>query len=94
MNKVTIDDVRLRGKRVLVRVDFNVPMEEGRITDDKRITESLPTINKILKDGGRAILMSHLGRPDGKKKSELSLRPVAGRLSELIHKPVHFAPDC
>ena len=94
MNKLTIDDVRMKGKRVLVRVDFNVPMEGGRITDDKRIIESLPTINKILNDGGRAILMSHLGRPDGKKKPELSLRPVAQRLSELIHKPVHFAPDC
>lgn len=94
MNKLTIDDVHLKGKRVLVRVDFNVPMEGGRITDDKRIIESLPTINKVLNDGGRAILMSHLGRPDGKKRPEFSLRPVAQRLSELIHGPVLFAPDC
>jgi phosphoglycerate kinase len=94
MNKLTIDDVRLKGKRVLVRVDFNVPMEGGRITDDKRIIESLPTINRILTDGGRAILMSHLGRPDGTNKPGLSLRPVAQKLSELIHRPVLFAPDC
>jgi phosphoglycerate kinase len=94
MNKLTIDDVRSRGKRVLVRVDFNVPKDGERITDDKRIVESLPTINKIIRDGGRAILMSHLGRPDGKRNPKYSLGPVARRISELIHKPVGFAPDC
>ena len=94
MNKLSIDDIRVRSKRVLVRVDFNVPMDGGRITDDKRIRESLPTIYDILGDGGRAILMSHLGRPDGKRNPKFSLEPVARRLSELIQKPVGFAPDC
>jgi phosphoglycerate kinase len=94
MNKLTIEDVRLRGKRVLVRVDFNVPKDGDRITDDKRIVESLPTINKIIRDGGRAVLMSHLGRPDGKRNLKYSLELVSRRLSELIHKPVMFAPDC
>jgi phosphoglycerate kinase len=94
MNKLTIDDVRLRGKRVLVRVDFNVPKDGDRITDDKRIVESLPTINKIIREGGRAVLMSHLGRPDGKPNIKYSLELVSRRLSELIHKPVMFAPDC
>ncbi|MBI1807449.1 MAG: phosphoglycerate kinase [Ignavibacteria bacterium] len=94
MNKLTVDDIRLRGKRVLVRVDFNVPMENNRVSDDTRIIESLPTIKKILGDGGRAILMSHLGRPKGKRNTEFSLQPVANRLSELLHKPVKFAHDC
>jgi phosphoglycerate kinase len=91
---MTIDDVKLDGKRALVRVDFNVPMEQGRITDDKRIVESLPTIKKILKDGGIAILMSHFGRPKGKKVPEYSLRPVAERLAALLGTPVKFADDC
>ena len=77
MNKLTIDDIRLNGKRVLVRVDVNIPMENGAITDDTRIRESLPTIKKIIKDGGRAILMSHLGRPKGKRNLEFTLQPVA-----------------
>jgi phosphoglycerate kinase len=94
MNKQSIDSVSLRGRRVLVRVDFNVPMEAGRITDDIRIVESLPTINKIVSDGGRAILMSHLGRPKGKPKPEFSLKPAAERLAELLGKPVAFATDC
>lgn len=94
MNKLTIDDISLKSKRVLVRVDFNVPMENGKITDDTRIVESLPTIKKILSSGGRAILMSHLGRPKGKPTSEFSLNPVAGRLSELLGRPVPIAPDC
>jgi len=94
MKKLTIDDIRLRGKRVLVRVDFNVPMENGRVTDDTRILESLPTIKKILADGGRAILMSHLGRPKGKRNPEFTLEPVAKRLAELLGKPVQFAQDC
>jgi phosphoglycerate kinase len=95
MNTLTIDDLQLKGKRVLVRVDFNVPLDEQqRITDDTRIVESLPTIRKILADGGRAILMSHLGRPKGKPKPEYSLKPVAQHLSSLIGKPVQFPPDC
>ncbi|MGB2867144.1 MAG: phosphoglycerate kinase [Bacteroidota bacterium] len=95
MNKLTIDDLQLKGKRVLVRVDFNVPLDEHQtITDDTRIVESLPTIKKILADGGRAILMSHLGRPKGKPKPEFSLKPVANHLAKLLHKPVKFAVDC
>ena len=94
MPKRSIDSVDLRGKRVLVRVDFNVPMEEGRVADDTRIVESLPTIRKIVADGGRAILMSHLGRPKGKPKQEFSMKPVAERLSVLMGRKVGFAPDC
>jgi 3-phosphoglycerate kinase len=94
MNKLTIDDVQLNGKRVLVRVDFNVPLDENqKITDDKRITAALPTIEKIIKDGGKIILMSHLGRPKGKVQPEFSLKPVAEKLSELINKEVKFAND-
>jgi len=95
MNKLTIDDVYSRGKRVLVRADFNVPLsEEGSITDDLRIRESLPTIRKIIEDGGRAILMSHLGRPKGKVVPEMRLTPVALRLSEYLKKEIKLAPDC
>ncbi|MBZ0204621.1 MAG: phosphoglycerate kinase [Ignavibacteria bacterium] len=100
MNKLTIDDLSagdLKGKRVLVRVDFNVPMskdEAGKITDDKRIVESLPTIRKIISEGGRAILMSHMGRPKGEKNLKYSLRPVAEHLSMLLDKPILFADDC
>lgn len=95
MQKLTIDDVQLNGKRVLVRVDFNVPQDvHQHITDDTRIVESLPTIKKILSSGGRAILMSHLGRPKGKPKPEFSLRPAAEHLSKLLGQPVTLAPDC
>jgi phosphoglycerate kinase len=95
MKKMTIDQVPLKGKRVLVRVDFNVPLDEKlNITDDTRIRESLPTINKVLKEGGRLLLMSHLGRPKGKPKPEFSLKPVAAHLAKLIGCPVDFAPDC
>lgn len=101
MNKLTIDDLSasgsLKSKRVLVRVDFNVPMSKesaGVITDDKRIVESVPTIKKIIKDGGRAILMSHMGRPKGEKNMKYSLRPVAMHLAQLLDKPVLFAEDC
>lgn len=95
MNKLTIDDVHVKGKSVLVRVDFNVPLDENqKITDDTRIVESLPTIKKILNDGGRAVLMSHLGRPKGKSTPEFSLRPVAEHLTKLLGKPVQAAPDC
>ncbi len=95
MNKLSIDQVELKGKRVLVRVDFNVPLDENlNITDDTRITESLPTIKKIIKEGGKAILMSHLGRPKGGPNPKYSLKPTAKRLSELIGKEVKLAPDC
>ncbi|MDZ7722065.1 MAG: phosphoglycerate kinase [candidate division KSB1 bacterium] len=95
MNKQTIDDLSLKGKRVLVRVDFNVPLtEDKKVGDDKRIVAALPTIKKVIQDGGKAILMSHLGRPKGKVKPEFSLEPVSKKLSELLNQPVTFAPDC
>lgn len=91
----SIDDLQLQHKRVLIRVDFNVPLDDnGAITDDNRIVESLPTIRKVIADGGRAILMSHLGRPKGERKEKYSLRPVAQALSALLGKPVELAPDC
>ena len=95
MNKKTVSDVRIRGKRVLVRVDFNVPLDdEGRITDDRRITESLRTISHLRAQGARVILASHFGRPGGKVKEELRLDPVAARLSELLRAPVRKLSDC
>lgn len=95
MKKLSIDNVDLKNKRVLVRVDFNVPLDENlQITDDIRITSSLPTINKIIKEGGKAILMSHLGRPKGKVNPKYSLKPAAERLSILLGKEVRIAPDC
>ncbi len=95
MNKLAIDQVELKGKRVLVRVDFNVPLDENQnITDDIRIKSALPTIEKIISDGGKVILMSHLGRPKGEVKPEFSLKPAAVRLSELLNKDIQFASDC
>jgi len=95
MNKKTIDDIVLKGKKVLVRVDFNIPLDENqKITDDTRIKESLPTIKKIIGDGGCAILMSHLGRPKGKVNPKYSLKPTVDRLSELLKITVKFATDC
>jgi len=95
MNKLSIKDVNFSGKKTLVRVDFNVPLDENlNITDDIRITSSLPTINKIIADGGKVILMSHLGRPKGKPNPKYSLKPAAVRLSELLNKEVKLAPDC
>ncbi|MFC1558469.1 phosphoglycerate kinase [candidate division KSB1 bacterium] len=95
MKRLSIDDLELKGKRVLMRVDFNVPLDENqRITDDTRIRASLPTIKKIVSEGGRAVLMSHLGRPKGQVKPEMSLRPAALRLGELLEQEVKIAPDC
>ena len=94
MNKLTIDQVELSHKRVLVRVDFNVPLDGDKVTDDIRIRESLPTIRKIIASKGKCILMSHLGRPKGKRAMEFSLAPAAKRLSELLGQPVIMAPDC
>lgn len=95
MKKLSIEKVDLKGKKVLVRVDFNVPLDENlKITDDIRITSSLPTIKKIIDDGGKVILMSHLGRPKGKVNPKYSLKPAAERLSELLGKQVTMAPDC
>jgi phosphoglycerate kinase len=95
LKKLSIDKLNLKNKRVLVRVDFNVPLDDNlNITDDRRITSSLPTINKIIEEGGKAILMSHLGRPKGKPNPKYSLKPAAKRLGELLSKDVKLAPDC
>jgi len=94
MNKLLITDIDFKGKTVLVRVDFNVPLDKNQnITNDRRIVASLPTIKKIIGDGGRAVLCSHLGRPKGKIVPEMTLKPVAVRLSELLGQEVKFAPD-
>jgi|WetSurMetagenome_2_1015567.scaffolds.fasta_scaffold197129_1 phosphoglycerate kinase len=95
MKKLSVSALNFKGKRTLVRVDFNVPLDKNlHITDDRRITESLPTIKKIIADGGRVILCSHLGRPKGKAVPEMSLKPAAKRLSELLGREVKMAPDC
>ncbi|MCD6505470.1 phosphoglycerate kinase [Candidatus Poribacteria bacterium] len=93
MTKLSVRDLDLKGKRVLMRVDFNVPLEKGVITDDTRIRAALPTIKYIIERGGKLILMSHLGRPKG-VDPKLSLKPVSKRLSELLGKEVKMAPDC
>src|SRR5689334_6114704 len=94
MAKKTIGEVDVKGKRVLARVDFNVPLDGNRITDDRRIVQALPTIKNVLDRGGRLILMSHLGRPKGGPEPKYSLKPAASRLSELLGKDVAFANDC
>ncbi|MTI69550.1 MAG: phosphoglycerate kinase [Firmicutes bacterium] len=94
LNKKSVEDIDLKGKKVLVRCDFNVPMnDDGEITDDRRIKSALPTIEHIIKEGGMPILMSHLGRPKGEVKPELSLEPVAKRLANLLGREVLFAED-
>jgi phosphoglycerate kinase len=94
MSKLTINDVDLRGKRVFIRVDFNVPLKDGVVTDDTRIRETLPTLRLAIQKGGRLVLASHLGRPKGGPDPKYSLRPAAKKLEELLGKPVAFALDC
>ncbi|MDO4734769.1 MAG: phosphoglycerate kinase [Lachnospiraceae bacterium] len=93
LNKKTVDDINVKGKNVLLRVDFNVPLKDGEITDDTRIKAALPTIKKLSGDGAKLIICSHLGKPKGEVKPELSLKPVAERLSELLGKHVKFLKD-
>src|SRR5438034_6242211 len=90
----TMADVPVKGKRVLMRVDFNVPLEGSRITDERRIVQAMPTIKSVIERGGRLILMSHLGRPKGGPEPKFSLKPAADRLGELLGKPVKFVADC
>ncbi len=93
LNKKSVDDINVKGQRVLVRCDFNVPLKDGKITDENRLVAALPTIKKLINDGGKVILCSHLGKPKGEPKPELSLAPVAVRLAELLGQPVLFAAD-
>ena len=94
MNKLTIEDIELKGKRVLMRVDFNVPLEDGRVANDQRIKAALPTIKHIIDRGGKLILMSHLGRPKGQRVSAMSLNPCVLVLGELLRQDVAFVDDC
>ena len=93
LNKKSVDDINVKGKKVLVRCDFNVPLKDGKITDENRLVAALPTIKKLIADGGKVILCSHLGKPKGEPKPEISLAPVAKRLSELLGQEVKFAAD-
>ena len=93
LNKKSVDDINVKGLRVLCRCDFNVPLKDGKITDENRLVAALPTIKKLIADGGKVILCSHLGKPKGEPKPELSLAPVAARLSELLGQEVKFAAD-
>jgi phosphoglycerate kinase len=94
MNKLTIHDLDLKSKRVFIRVDFNVPLKDGKVTDDTRIRETLPTLRLAIQKGGRLVLASHLGRPKGGPDLKYSLAPAAKKLEELIERPVAFANDC
>ena len=94
MDKMTLEDVQVEGKKVLMRVDFNVPIKDGEIGDDNRIVQALPSINYVIENGGKLILMSHLGRPGGEVDKSLSLKPVAEHLQSLVDTNVHFAEDC
>src|SRR5207247_8510595 len=93
MSKLSIRDLDLKGKRIFIRVDFNVPIKDGKVDDDTRIRAAIPTIDYAPEDGGRVILASHLGRPKGERIEKYSLRPVAEHLSKLIEKPVGLAED-
>ena len=93
LNKKSVDDINVKGQRVLVRCDFNVPLQDGKITDENRLVAALPTIKKLIADGGKIILCSHLGKPKGEPKPELSLAPVAKRLTELLGQEVKFVPS-
>jgi phosphoglycerate kinase len=95
MAKLTIDQIELKGKVVLIRVDFNVPLDDQQnVRDDFRIRAAIPTIEKVMNDGGKAVLCSHLGRPKGQRVEKMSLRPVAVRLGQLMGTHVKFAEDC
>src|SRR5271168_1534803 len=94
MNKLSIRDLQLAGNRVFIRVDFNVPLDGAKVTDETRIRETLPTLWLAIERGARLVLASHLGRPKGKRDPKYSLAPVAARLRELLGKPVEFASDC
>lgn len=93
LNKKTVDDINVKGKKVLVRCDFNVPLQDGKITDENRLVAALPTIKKLVADGGKVILCSHLGKPKGEPKPDMSLAPVAARLTDLLGQEVKFAAD-
>src|ERR1700704_668408 len=94
MAKLTIKELDLRGKRVFLRVDFNVPLKDGVVTDDTRIRETLPTLRLAIQKGARVVLASHLGRPKGARNEKYSLAPAAKKLEELLSKRVEFASDC
>ena len=94
MAKLTIEDIKLDGMRVLMRVDFNVPLEGGMVANDQRIKAALPTIEYIIERGGKLILMSHLGRPEGKRVPEMSLKPCVPVLEKFLGKKVAFVDDC